>query len=58
LPVKYAKVDNVLKLKGDDGWVVTWTGTTDIMPEEIKKVIRGHRHNTGDSLPKIKDEEE
>lgn len=56
IPEKYAKLNEILKLKNngiwDDGWLVVHVGQT---KEEIpfyKILIRKHKQNTGDSLPK------
>jgi hypothetical protein len=54
-------VDKVLKLRDDDGnwdngWIVTSVGNR--LPEHylpnVNRIIKGHRKNTGDSLPKEK----
>ena len=50
IPEKYAEVDHILKLKGDDGWLVVFAGEL-VDPPDVHKQIKGHRKNTGDSLP-------
>ncbi len=56
IPANFAVVGNYLKLKEDnewiDGWKVVYVGEFSENPPDIKKAIRKHRHNTGDSLPK------
>ena len=60
IPEKWAKVDQVLKLKGDDdlwvdGWVVESVGETRLPENQLpdyRKMIRGHRKSTGDSQKK------
>lgn len=59
LPSEFAHVGKGVKLKdsqGDweDGWVVTEVYKSSITDEapDWRKMIRGHRNNTGDSLPK------
>ncbi len=59
IPEKFAEVGKVLKLKEDgvwiDGFVVEFAGEDAIdEPPDPRKVIRGHRGRTGDSLPKEK----
>jgi hypothetical protein len=61
LPEKFAVVGKVLKLRNDkdeewdNGWVVTGAGENLIdEPPYAEAMIRGHRKNTGDSLPKEK----
>lgn len=61
LPEKFAVVGKVLKLRNDDtgewdnGWVVTCAGKNRVdEPPYADAMIRGHRKNTGDSLPKEK----
>jgi len=55
LPEEFAVVGRVLKLKDEgkwtDGWRVLTAGEL-VEPPDIHKMIRGHRENTGDSLPK------
>ena len=59
LPVEFAEVDKQIQLKDDDdnwtdGWKVKYVGEDalyeDYLPD-FRKAIRGHRKNTGDSLP-------
>jgi hypothetical protein len=61
LPEKFAVVGKVLKLRNDkddawdDGWTVTAAGENLVdEPPYADAMIRGHRKNTGDSLPKEK----
>ena len=57
IPDKYAKVGKILQLKENDIWTDGWEvisihhEPTD-EPPDFRKMIRGHRKNTGDSLPK------
>lgn len=53
IPSQFAIKDNILKLNGEDGWKVTWTSQfeVDVLPD-VKQVVRRHKKNTGDSLPK------
>lgn len=59
IPYKFAIVNNVLKLKDDngdwdDGWVVTSVGkpVDEAYLPDAHKAVREHRKNTGDALPK------
>lgn len=57
IPSRWARLDQVLKLKGDDGiwqdgWMVTGVGATTDAPPDAHDGIKQHRKNTGDSLPK------
>ena len=58
LPVKFAKTDNIVKLKNEqeewsDGWrILSVFGKATDEPPDVKKIIRNHRINTGDALPK------
>jgi hypothetical protein len=57
LPAKFAIKGKVLKLKGNgdvwtDGWVVTKVGELATKPPNWTKLVRQHRRNTGDSLPR------
>lgn len=58
IPEKYAIVGDVVKLKDntgwDDGWVVVSVGHSRNDAPEVRKMIRGHRRATGDSLAKVK----
>jgi len=57
IPASFAQVDRVLKIDGDDGWVVKETyATGPLPPQSASQMIRYHRKQTGDSLPKIKEE--
>lgn len=54
---KYAKTNTILKIQNEDGtWDSEWKvvfvyGTIDdVVP--VRRVIKKHRQNTGDSLPK------
>jgi len=59
IPEEFALVGNVLKIKDlltgewDTGWGVTHVGSESVEPPDYRKAIRGHRKNTGDSLPKV-----
>lgn len=59
VPVKYAKVGKVLKLKNidkwSDGWVVKEVYEQVELPKDIRKIIKEHRIRTGDSSPKNTD---
>jgi hypothetical protein len=61
LPEKYAVVNKVVKLKGNqswtDGWVVKSAGELVDEPPDYRKAIRRHRKNTGDDTPKVPDED-
>ena len=59
LPEQFAVVGKVLKLRNDkseawdDDWTVTAAGDNRVdEPPYAEGMIRGHRKNTGDSLPK------
>lgn len=57
IPKEFAVLGEVLKLKSEngtwiDGWVVHHIGTIENIIPDVKKSIRNHRKNTGDSLPK------
>lgn len=58
IPKKFSKVGDVVKLKDEngtwtDGWVVRSAGEPTELPEKsVRQMIREHRKNTGDSLPK------
>jgi len=57
IPEKFAKVGGVVKLKDDyghwtNGWVVLSAGEPTEIPDTPEQMIRRHRDNTGDSLPK------
>lgn len=61
LPEKFAVVGKILKLRNEDnnewdnGWLVTSAGDNRVdEPPYADAMIRGHRKNTGDSLPKEK----
>lgn len=61
IPEKFAIMGKVLKLKEgetwDDHWIVSSVGGTRRLEEHLPdshKAIKGHRKNTGDSLPKEK----
>ena len=61
LPAKYAVKGKVLKLKDDgdkwqDGWVVMQVGDPSERPPDWKKLVRQHRKDTGDALPKRREE--
>lgn len=52
IPSKFAKLNKILKISGDNGWIVIQIGQcTDVVPN-IRKAIKEHRKSTGDSLPK------
>ena len=61
IPAKYAIVGKVLRLKDEggvweDGWVVKRVfGGVDEVPN-MRRAVKKHRKNTGDSLPKRKPE--
>lgn len=52
LPVKHARVGNVVKLrtrgKWEDGWKVVTAGKLLDHRPDYRKMIRHHRHETGD----------
>jgi hypothetical protein len=58
LPEKYAILENVVKLKNHDtgewseGWKIVSVGPSTEHPPDYRKMIRSHRDNTGDGLPK------
>lgn len=58
IPEKFAKLGEILKIKTNgvwkDGWEVTEVGTSIAGIPDIRKSIRGHRKNTGDSIKKEK----
>jgi len=58
LPEKFAKKGWIVDLKKEDGtwdrgWKVISKGNITENPPEWRKLIRGHRKMTGDSLPKL-----
>ena len=58
IPDRFAHVNNVVKLKDGDTWIDGWkiTHVGDRLLEnapDVNKRIRGHRHNTGDDMPKL-----
>jgi hypothetical protein len=61
IPEEFAEVNKVLKLRNEDGewdngWTVTSVGNRleeHYLPN-VNQMIKGHRKNTGDSLPKEK----
>lgn len=56
IPERFAVLDKVLMLKHEgkwtNGWVVLHVGHCQEGNPDVNKLIRGHRRNTGDSLPK------
>ena len=59
LPEQFAVVGKTLKLRNDkddawdNGWLVTGAGKNKVdEPPYSEGMIRGHRKNTGDALPK------
>lgn len=62
MPEPYCVKDKVLKLKLDDGswengWVVQGAGENRLPQDQVPDshtMIKGHRKNTGDSEPKVK----
>jgi hypothetical protein len=57
IPTDFARLGEILQLKSDDGsWVNGWIvkNVGQIVQEipDVKKSIRNHRKNTGDSLLK------
>jgi hypothetical protein len=57
LPAQYARVGNVLGLKDEDGtWTMNWevvsAGPLVEDPPDWRKLVRGHRKMTGDSMPR------
>jgi len=52
LPAKHAHAGNVVRLKinnqWEDGWQVVTAGRLVDDPPDVRKLIRKHRHNTGD----------
>lgn len=59
IPIEYAKVNQKLKIKNEsdiweEGWWVEKVHSNSKTTElpDYRKLIRGHRKNTGDSLPK------
>jgi hypothetical protein len=56
IPSKFAKTNNVIKIKvgndWDDGWTVqfVYNSIEDVVP--VRQSRKRHRKNTGDSLPK------
>lgn len=62
IPAKFAKVGGYVKLKQEDGtWVDHWkvisAGEPGPEPPDPRVPIKEHRKRTGDSLPKVKDED-
>jgi hypothetical protein len=64
IPEQFAVLGKVLKLRNDkdeewdNGWVITCAGENRVdEPPYADAMIRGHRKNTGDSLPKEKTKE-
>jgi len=57
LPAKFAKVGLTVKLRGEDGWVVHKVGDPVEGRPNYRKMIKGHRKNTGDDTPKVLEEE-
>jgi hypothetical protein len=55
IPEQYAKQGEYVKIKEGmiwtDGWQVMSVGHSTENPPDWRKAIRGHRNNTGDSLP-------
>lgn len=59
LPQKYAVVDAVVSLRGDDktwsdDWVIKSAGKLEDEPPDWRSLIKGHRKMTGDSTPRVK----
>lgn len=59
IPIEFARVDERLKIKNDndvweEGWLVgeVYPNSKTTELPDYRKMIRGHRKNTGDSLPK------
>lgn len=59
IPAQFAVKDKVLKLREggvwENGWVVIGAGSElheDVDLPDSHQIIKGHRKNTGDSLPK------
>lgn len=59
IPEEFAVLNNKIKLKNeddtwDDNWIVSevYSNTKTKEPPDWRKLIRGHRKNTGDSQPK------
>lgn len=60
IPEQFARKGATVKIRNEigewvDGWLVEFVGTWTDKPPDINKAIRGHRDNTGDSLPKAKE---
>lgn len=58
IPSKYATVGKYVKIRQcngmwENGWEVTFAGEPTKHPMDYRKAIRNHRHNTGDSSPKM-----
>jgi hypothetical protein len=45
IPEKFAKVDMVLEIKGDDGWIVRSAGTTVKDSRAVKLMEKAHRNH-------------
>ena len=66
IPMQYAKLGRVLKLRGDDdawvdGWVVESVGEGVLKASDLpdfRKAIRNHRKSTGDSDRRPKNKKE
>ena len=54
VPTKFASLGAVLKIKGENGWIVTYVGTVVDTQPNVRQQIRRHLDNTGDALPKFK----
>ena len=59
IPEEFAILNKKLKLKDeegewDHGWIVHKIFSKTDSPPDYRKLIRGHRKQTGDSLPKEK----
>ena len=56
IPAKFAKLDWILDLKDGvtwtRGWIVKLVGSRTADPPDWRKLIKGHRKMTGDSLPR------
>ena len=56
IPEEFAKIGKYVQIREDgvwvNGWLVESAGEPTENPPDWRKSIRGHRDNTGDSLPK------
>ena len=52
IPSKFARSGQILRIKGENGWRVAFVGATVDAPPNVRKMIKAHRDNTGDSEKK------